>query len=75
MVCVSVTGTFTTIIVGKAQRFLQAGSPLSLDCIITHTKAGPPAVLWYMNNNLLDYDSPRGGIAIQVEFIAYIAVD
>ncbi|KAA0201690.1 hypothetical protein HAZT_HAZT004451 [Hyalella azteca] len=58
---------FSTVIVGKEQRFLQAGSLLSLDCVVRHTKNPPPAVLWYKNGELLDYDSPRGGIAIQLE--------
>ncbi|XP_069169206.1 peroxidasin homolog [Procambarus clarkii] len=60
-------GEYGTHIVGGGARFLQAGSSLSLECIVTHTRAPPTAVLWYHGNRVLDYDSPRGGISLQVE--------
>ncbi|XP_042861179.1 zwei Ig domain protein zig-8-like [Penaeus japonicus] len=60
-------GGYGTHIVGGRERFLQAGSSLSLECVVTHTRAPPTAVLWYHNSDVLDYDSPRGGIALQVE--------
>ncbi|XP_045135074.1 uncharacterized protein LOC123518359 [Portunus trituberculatus] len=60
-------GEYGTHIVGGGTRFLQAGSSLALECVVTHTRAPPSAVLWYRDNNLLDYDSPRGGISLQVE--------
>nr|XP_045613078.1 zwei Ig domain protein zig-8-like [Procambarus clarkii] len=59
-------GEYGTHIVGGGARFLQAGSSLSLECIVTHTRAPPTAVLWYHGNRVLDYDSPRGGISLQV---------
>ena len=65
MTCGSV-GEYGTHIVGGGTRFLQAGSSLALECVVTHTRAPPSAVLWYRDNNLLDYDSPRGGISLQV---------
>ncbi|XP_063592482.1 uncharacterized protein LOC134769673 [Penaeus indicus] len=61
------TRGYGTHIVGGRERFLQAGSSLSLECVVTHTRAPPTAVLWYHNSDVLDYDSPRGGIALQVE--------
>ncbi|KAK8387890.1 hypothetical protein O3P69_020067 [Scylla paramamosain] len=48
-------------------RVLQAGSSLVLECVVTHTGAPPPAVLWLRNALPLHYDSPRGGVSMQVE--------
>ncbi|XP_069989646.1 uncharacterized protein [Penaeus vannamei] len=58
---------YGTYILGANERFLQAGSSLSLVCVVTHTLAPPTAVLWYHDTTILDYDSPRGGISLQVE--------
>ncbi|KAK3855380.1 hypothetical protein Pcinc_038215, partial [Petrolisthes cinctipes] len=60
-------GEYGTHIVGGGARFLQAGSSLALECVVTHTRAPPTAVLWYHDNHVLDYDAPRGGISLQVE--------
>ncbi|KAG7164630.1 DNA-directed RNA polymerase II subunit RPB1-like 16, partial [Homarus americanus] len=60
-------GEYGTHIVGGGSRFLQAGSSLSLECVVTHTRGPPTAVLWYHDHHVLDYDSPRGGISLQVE--------
>ncbi|XP_042892578.1 zwei Ig domain protein zig-8-like, partial [Penaeus japonicus] len=59
-------GGYGTYIIGSAERFLQAGSSLALVCVITHTQAPPTAVLWFRDDTELDYDSPRGGISLQV---------
>lgn len=56
---------------GGGARFLQVGSSLVLECIVTHTSAPPTAVLWYHDNNVLDYDAPRGGISLQVSQLFY----
>ncbi|XP_050714545.1 myotilin-like [Eriocheir sinensis] len=60
-------GEFGTHIVGGGTRFLQAGSSLALECVVTHTRGPPPAVFWYRDNDVLDYDSPRGGISLEVQ--------
>ncbi|CAL4203692.1 unnamed protein product, partial [Meganyctiphanes norvegica] len=60
-------GGFGTQILGTSERFLQAGSSLPLVCVVTHTKGAPTAILWYHNLSVVDYDSPRGGISLQVE--------
>lgn len=59
-------GEFGTHIVGGGTRYLQAGSSLALECVVTHTREPPSAVFWYRDNSVLDYDSPRGGISLQV---------
>ncbi|XP_045134798.1 protein sax-3-like [Portunus trituberculatus] len=58
---------YGTHIVGGSTRVLQAGSSLVLECVVTHTGAPPPAVLWLRNALPLHYDSPRGGVSMQVE--------
>ncbi|XP_050733884.1 hemicentin-2-like [Eriocheir sinensis] len=58
---------FGTHIVGGATRVLQAGSSLVLECVVTHTGAPPPAVIWLRNDLPLLFDSPRGGVSLQVE--------
>ncbi|KAK3854825.1 hypothetical protein Pcinc_038717 [Petrolisthes cinctipes] len=60
-------GEYGTHIVGGGARFLQVGSSLVLECVVTHTRAPPTAVLWYHGNDVLDYDASRGGISLQVE--------
>ncbi|KAK4292419.1 hypothetical protein Pmani_034813 [Petrolisthes manimaculis] len=62
-------GEYGTHIVGGGARFLQAGSSLALECVVTHTRAPPTAVLWYHDNHVLDYDAPRGGISLQVRLV------
>ena len=51
---------------------MQAGSSLSLECVVRHTHSAPAAVIWYHGTQVLDYDSPRGGIALQVFFLFHI---
>lgn len=51
---------------GGGTRFLQAGSSLALECVVTHTRGPPPAVFWYRDSEVVDYDSPRGGISLEV---------
>ncbi|XP_071519166.1 zwei Ig domain protein zig-8-like [Panulirus ornatus] len=60
-------GEYGTMILGTPSRYLQMGSSLLLECVVTYTTHPPPALLWYHHNTRLDYDSPRGGIAIMVE--------
>ncbi|CAL4094888.1 unnamed protein product [Meganyctiphanes norvegica] len=58
---------YGTHIIGEPERYLQEGSSLSLVCVVSHARKAPTAILWYHNNRVLDYDSPRGGISLQVE--------
>ncbi|XP_064085330.1 zwei Ig domain protein zig-8-like [Macrobrachium nipponense] len=60
-------GGYGTHITGGKERFLQAGSSLSLECVVTHTQTAPATVMWYHDDTVVDYDSPRGGISVQVE--------
>ncbi|XP_064122390.1 immunoglobulin superfamily DCC subclass member 3-like [Macrobrachium nipponense] len=60
-------GEYGTVLVGGSERYIQAGSSLVVECVVTHTSDPPPALFWYYQQRLLDYDHPRGGIAIMVE--------
>ncbi|XP_071529088.1 zwei Ig domain protein zig-8-like isoform X2 [Panulirus ornatus] len=60
--------TPVVMIEGPAERHIQAGSVLTITCIIRHPLRQAPAhVLWFHGATNIDYDSPRGGISIQTE--------
>ncbi|CAL4067060.1 unnamed protein product, partial [Meganyctiphanes norvegica] len=49
-------------------RYINQGEILAVTCSIFHEKNnGPNTVVWYQGAARLDYDSPRGGIALQTE--------
>lgn len=59
------TGTQVRI-EGAGERYIQQGSILAVTCTADHPSGwGPQAVVWYRGAARLDYDSPRGGIALQ----------
>ena len=60
------TGTQVRI-EGAGERYIQQGSILAVTCTADHPgDRGPRAVVWYRGAARLDYDAPRGGIALQV---------
>ncbi|XP_045127483.1 basement membrane-specific heparan sulfate proteoglycan core protein-like [Portunus trituberculatus] len=53
---------------GAGERYIQQGSILAVTCTADHPGGrGPQAVVWYRGAARLDYDAPRGGIALQTE--------
>nr|XP_045602715.1 zwei Ig domain protein zig-8-like [Procambarus clarkii] len=53
---------------GAEERYIQEGSVLAVTCTVAHHHMkGPHAVVWYQGARRLDYDAPRGGIALQTE--------
>ncbi|XP_069948041.1 uncharacterized protein [Cherax quadricarinatus] len=53
---------------GAHERYIQQGSVLAVTCTIAHhINKGPQHVVWYQGAARLDYDAPRGGIALQTE--------
>ncbi|XP_069186838.1 zwei Ig domain protein zig-8-like [Procambarus clarkii] len=53
---------------GAEERYIQEGSVLAVTCTVAHHHMkGPHAVVWYQGARRLDYDVPRGGIALQTE--------
>ncbi|KAK8384118.1 hypothetical protein O3P69_016087 [Scylla paramamosain] len=63
------TDNFTQArIEGAQERYIQEGSILAVTCTVEHEgRAAVEAVVWYRGAARLDYDSPRGGIALQTE--------
>lgn len=52
---------------GPKERFMQTGSILAITCTVNHNGGeGPDQIIWFHGGTLLDYDAPRGGIALQV---------
>ena len=52
---------------GAHERYIQRGSILAITCTVDHPgRTGPRQVAWYQGAARLHYDSPRGGIALQV---------
>nr|XP_045604523.1 zwei Ig domain protein zig-8-like [Procambarus clarkii] len=53
---------------GAHERYIQRGSVLAVTCTVTHRlNKGPQHVVWYHGAARLDYDAPRGGIALETE--------
>ncbi|XP_050729968.1 basement membrane-specific heparan sulfate proteoglycan core protein-like [Eriocheir sinensis] len=52
---------------GPRERYIQAGSILGVTCLVEHLVRAVDSVVWFKGAARLDYDSPRGGIAIQTE--------
>ncbi|XP_045105878.1 Down syndrome cell adhesion molecule-like protein Dscam2 [Portunus trituberculatus] len=63
------TDNFTQAhIEGPRERYIQEGSILAVTCTVEHEGgAAVQAVVWFRGATRLDYDSPRGGIALQTE--------
>ncbi|KAK7067262.1 hypothetical protein SK128_020027 [Halocaridina rubra] len=60
------------IMEGAQERYIQQGSILSLVCTVHHNYVrGPNQIIWYQGANRLRYDSPRGGIVLQVGMVPY----
>ncbi|CAL4160829.1 unnamed protein product, partial [Meganyctiphanes norvegica] len=53
---------------GLKEVYIEAGSVLSLTCVVRHAPgAVPHQLLWFHDSQNIDYDSPRGGVSIQTE--------
>lgn len=58
---------------GAGERYIQQGSILAVTCTVDHSNGrGPQAVVWFLGATRLDYDAPRGGIALQVGLERYV---
>lgn len=55
------------MILGGPEMYVGAGSTINLTCSV-HFSSEPPAyIFWYYNENVLSYDSPRGGVSVITE--------
>lgn len=52
------------VIVGGREVHVEHGSTLNLTCVVRSSVEKPHYLLWYHNNETIDYTSPRGGITV-----------
>ncbi|CAH2076880.1 unnamed protein product, partial [Iphiclides podalirius] len=56
----------TTISSGP-ELFIQAGSTINLTCIVKHTPEPPSSITWTHGEQVINFDSARGGISLVTE--------
>ncbi|XP_073978268.1 zwei Ig domain protein zig-8-like isoform X2 [Rhodnius prolixus] len=56
-----------TEILGGPDMFIQRGSTINLTCLVRFAPEPPPAVLWSHNSQVINFDSPRGGVSLVTE--------
>ena len=62
---------------GPRELYIEEGSSLTLLCLVTSLIDAAKVVYWYHGNTLIDYNSPRGGVKLQVSshnIVVYIDV-
>ncbi|XP_071512630.1 kin of IRRE-like protein 1 [Panulirus ornatus] len=52
---------------GPAEVFIQKGSTIRLTCRVNTHSDNVGAVTWFRDAHRLDYDSPRGGVSVEIE--------
>ncbi|KAK1116931.1 hypothetical protein K0M31_017148 [Melipona bicolor] len=56
-----------TIIVGAPDLFVNKGSTINLTCVVRYAPEPPPMMIWSHNTEVINFDSPRGGISLVTE--------
>ncbi|XP_049840852.1 zwei Ig domain protein zig-8-like [Schistocerca gregaria] len=56
-----------TEIVGEPDLFINAGSTINLTCLVSFAPEPPTGVLWRHNGQVINFDSPRGGVSLVTE--------
>ncbi|ROT78845.1 putative basement membrane-specific heparan sulfate proteoglycan core protein-like isoform X2 [Penaeus vannamei] len=59
-------GNLRVEIQGPRELYIEEGSSLSLTCVVTSSRGPSKLIYWYHNTNLIDYNSPRGGVSLKV---------
>lgn len=54
-------------IVGNTDYHMQPGSTIKLVCVIEKSPTPPQYVFWYHNENMINYDTQRGGINVTTQ--------
>ncbi|XP_066998467.2 lachesin isoform X2 [Anabrus simplex] len=54
-------------ILGSGEYHIGEGSTISLVCIIENSPSPPQYVFWYHNENMINYDTSRGGVTVSTE--------
>jgi len=52
---------------GSPDLHVDRGSTINLTCVISHSPEPPAYIFWYLNDEVMAYDSPRGGISVVTE--------
>uniref|UniRef100_A0A1A9UV09 Ig-like domain-containing protein n=1 Tax=Glossina austeni TaxID=7395 RepID=A0A1A9UV09_GLOAU len=56
-----------TEIIGGPELHINKGSTINLTCIVKFAPEPPPTVIWSHNRQVINFDSPRGGISLVTE--------
>lgn len=56
-----------TEIIGGPDLFINKGSTINLTCIVQYAPEPPPTMIWSHNRQIINFDSPRGGISLVTE--------
>ncbi|PSN39213.1 hypothetical protein C0J52_26716, partial [Blattella germanica] len=56
-----------TEILGGSDLFINRGSTINLTCLVRFAPEPPPVMLWSHNREVINFDSPRGGISLVTE--------
>ncbi|XP_023166453.1 zwei Ig domain protein zig-8 isoform X4 [Drosophila hydei] len=56
-----------TEVVGGPELHINKGSTINLTCIVKFAPEPPPTVIWSHNRQIINFDSPRGGISLVTE--------
>ncbi|XP_063841422.1 zwei Ig domain protein zig-8-like isoform X1 [Scylla paramamosain] len=54
-------------IVGAPDMHVDRGSTINLTCTVTHTSEPSAYIFWYHNGQVVNYESPRGGVTVVTE--------
>ncbi|XP_068242641.1 LOW QUALITY PROTEIN: zwei Ig domain protein zig-8-like [Palaemon carinicauda] len=60
-------GDLRVHIKGAREIFMEEGSSLTLTCLVTSLYGPATLIYWYHDTQLMDYNSPRGGIKMQMD--------
>ncbi|XP_064103361.1 uncharacterized protein LOC135213310 [Macrobrachium nipponense] len=60
-------GDLRVEIIGPRELHIEEGSSLTLTCVVTSSKGPSNLVYWYHDKNLIDYNSPRGGVNLKID--------
>ncbi|XP_067641995.1 kin of IRRE-like protein 1 [Eurosta solidaginis] len=56
-----------TEVIGGPELHINKGSTINLTCIVKFAPEPPPTVIWSHNREVINFDSPRGGISLVTE--------
>ncbi|XP_050477968.1 neurotrimin isoform X2 [Bombus vancouverensis nearcticus] len=56
-----------TSIVGEPEMFINKDSTMNLTCVVRHSPEPPTAIYWTHDHEVINYDSPRGGVSVITE--------